>query len=104
ERFHPQRIVSVHAHSIGSVLGDAPGVFVDPRGINPRTGRPDDPNPTAATAAAAADDALTQSLFSKARDLVNASRGVSAVDRSRAFAGHVSAGTTGPANVHYPST
>jgi uncharacterized protein DUF4157 len=38
EHFHPERIASVHAHSLKSVPGDAPGIFVDPRGIDPTTG------------------------------------------------------------------
>lgn len=31
ERFQPQRVASIHAHSLKSVQGDAPGIFVDPR-------------------------------------------------------------------------
>lgn len=38
ERFQPERIASVHAHSLKNIVGDAPGIFVDPRGVDPRTG------------------------------------------------------------------
>jgi len=31
ERFQPQRVASIHAHSSKNVQGDAPGVYVDPR-------------------------------------------------------------------------
>ena len=31
ESFHPERIASVHAHSLKNDPGDAPGIFVDPR-------------------------------------------------------------------------
>lgn len=60
ERFNPQRIVSVHAHRLTKGVGDAPGVFVDPRGIDPRTGAVKD------SAAVTADDALTTELMSRA--------------------------------------
>jgi hypothetical protein len=40
ERFMPERIASVHAHSLGSKLGDAPGIFVDPRKTGPTTSDP----------------------------------------------------------------
>jgi Domain of unknown function (DUF4157) len=39
ESFHPERIASVHAHGLGSTPGDAPGIFVDPRGVDPSTGK-----------------------------------------------------------------
>lgn len=32
ERFRPERIVSVHAHRPSQTQGDAPGIYVDPRG------------------------------------------------------------------------
>ncbi|HYH78831.1 MAG TPA: DUF4157 domain-containing protein [Longimicrobium sp.] len=38
EHFQPERIASVHAHSLKSIPGDAPGIFVDPRGVDPVTG------------------------------------------------------------------
>lgn len=38
ERFQPERLATVHAHSLQSTIGDAPGIFVDPRGIDPTTG------------------------------------------------------------------
>ena len=38
EHFRPERIASVHAHSLKSIPGDAPGIFIDPRGVNPTTG------------------------------------------------------------------
>jgi hypothetical protein len=31
ERFRPQRVASIHAHSLKDVQGDAPGIFVDPQ-------------------------------------------------------------------------
>jgi hypothetical protein len=31
ERFQPQRVATIHAHSSKDVQGDAPGIFVDPR-------------------------------------------------------------------------
>ncbi|HEY7875683.1 MAG TPA: DUF4157 domain-containing protein [Actinomycetota bacterium] len=37
ERFQPERLASIHAHSLKTVVGDAPGIFVDPRGIDPAT-------------------------------------------------------------------
>jgi N-acetyl-anhydromuramyl-L-alanine amidase AmpD len=37
ERFRPQRIASVHGKRVRRVPGDAPGIFVDPRGVNPGT-------------------------------------------------------------------
>jgi hypothetical protein len=40
ERFQPERMASVHAHSLKSTPGDAPGISVDPRGMDPRTGQP----------------------------------------------------------------
>ena len=52
ERFHPERIASVHAHSLKSIPGDAPGIFVDPRGVDPTTGEVTD------AAQAAEDDVL----------------------------------------------
>ncbi len=42
EHFQPERIASVHAHSLKKTAGDAPGIFVDPRGMDPRTGLPAD--------------------------------------------------------------
>lgn len=39
ERFQPERLATVHAHSLKTTIGDAPGIFVDPRGIDPATGR-----------------------------------------------------------------
>jgi hypothetical protein len=38
ERFRPERIASVHSHQLRRIRpGDGPGVFVDPRGIDPAT-------------------------------------------------------------------
>jgi hypothetical protein len=31
ERFQPERVASIHAHSLKGVQGDAPGIFEDPR-------------------------------------------------------------------------
>ena len=39
ERFQPERLASVHSHSLKSAVGDAPGMFVDPRGLDPKTGK-----------------------------------------------------------------
>lgn len=92
ERFKPERIVSVHAHGLGTTVGDAPGVFVDPRGTDPRTGAATDP------AANAADQALTQSL------LAHSSAATPAAQRGAAFAGNAPrAGSTTP-NVLYTSS
>jgi len=38
EHFQPERIASVHAHSLKNTPGDAPGMFVAPRGVDPTTG------------------------------------------------------------------
>jgi hypothetical protein len=64
ERFRPERIVSVHAHRPSSRRGDAPGIFVDPRGgvdrdsagLATRT----------RTAEGRADDALTRRMLDRA--------------------------------------
>ncbi|MFD9892302.1 DUF4157 domain-containing protein [Amycolatopsis sp. NPDC059027] len=91
ERFKPTRIVSVHSHSLTSKIGDAPGVFVDPRGTDPNTGKLTDPK------AAAADDALTQELLAKTRSHARDAR-------PSAFAGNAPRRTEIAPNVHYSSS
>jgi hypothetical protein len=67
-------------------------VFVDPRGVDPRTGRVTDP------AAMAADDALTASLLAQSR------ANTPGALQAQAFAGNAPRrGTTGP-NVRYTSS
>jgi len=73
ERFQPERIASVHAHSVPGNRGDGPGIFVDPRG-----GVTDPAHPTesgAATATGQADDRLAQEMLTRAEsDLSGAAR------------------------------
>ncbi|MGC0417769.1 hypothetical protein [Embleya sp. AB8] len=109
ERFKPDRIVSVHAHERVKVEGDAPGVFVDPKGgIDPVTRK-------ARNQAGAADDELTRQLAVRAAEYVPAAL------RNEAFAGNTfvrgsakNAGSSknagsredvgSPGNVHYASS
>jgi hypothetical protein len=73
EHFQPERIASVHAHSVPGSRGDGPGVFVDPRG-----GVTDPVRPTrsgAATADGQADDQLARAMLTQAEvDLSGAAR------------------------------
>jgi hypothetical protein len=99
ETFKPTRIVSVHAHGTGKKVGDAPGVFVDPRGTNPRTGALDDPDPKAAAAAQAEDLDLTSRLLSAAQWRVTRRGG-----RREAFTGNAPhPGSTSPNLVYATS-
>jgi len=61
EHFHPERIASVHAHSLKSIPGDAPGIFVDPRGVDPATGA------VTNAAQAAEDDRLATAMVREGR-------------------------------------
>jgi hypothetical protein len=61
EHFQPERIASVHAHSLKSIPGDAPGIFVDPRGVDPTTGAVTD------AAQAAEDDRLATAMVTRGR-------------------------------------
>jgi Domain of unknown function (DUF4157) len=61
EHFHPERIASVHAHSLKSTPGDAPGMFVDPRGVDPTTGA------VTNAAQAAEDDRLATAMVREGR-------------------------------------
>jgi hypothetical protein len=92
ERFQPTRIVSVHSHGPSQKVGDAPGVFVDPRGIDPSTGK------VTAPAAVAADDGLTQKLLARAQLLTP--EGI----RAKAFAGNAPKKGTKDPNVRYATT
>jgi hypothetical protein len=62
EHFHPERIASVHAHSLKNLPGDAPGIFVDPRGVNPTTGA------VTNAAQAAEDDRLAAAMVRTGRN------------------------------------
>ncbi|MFI1580245.1 hypothetical protein [Embleya sp. NPDC020630] len=84
ERFKPQRVVSVHAHGLTTKEGDAPGVFVDPRGIDPRTQAVTD------KAAGEADDRLTARLAGRAAEKVPEDL------RAAAFAGNTFRKTSAP--------
>jgi hypothetical protein len=100
ERFQPERIASVHGHSLKRVVGDAPGIFVDPRGIDPRTG--------AVTNAAqgAEDDRLATAMVREGRSRLAATP-LPATTRGRApfdpFFGNAPAGSSS-SSVHYAST
>ena len=57
ESFKPQRLASLHAHSLSCIPGDAQGIFVDPRGgLDATTGKP-------LTAEGISDDAFTGKLL-----------------------------------------
>ncbi|HEX8693771.1 MAG TPA: DUF4157 domain-containing protein [Longimicrobium sp.] len=63
EHFKPSRIASVHAHRPSSTKGDAPGIYVDPRGgIDASTDK-------ALTAEGQADDKLAQDMLAAAGKL-----------------------------------
>lgn len=100
ERFQPERIASVHAHSLKRTVGDAPGIFVDPRGIDPRTGAVID------AAQASEDDRLATAMVREGRSRL-ASAPLPTRRGRRApfdpFTGNAAAGS--PAStVHYAST
>jgi hypothetical protein len=61
EHFQPERIASVHAHSLKKIPGDAPGIFVDPRGVDPTTGA------VTNAAQAAEDDRLATAMVKRGR-------------------------------------
>jgi hypothetical protein len=60
ENFQPERIASIHAHSVPGRRGDAPGVFVDPRG---GYGGGSPTSVGAATAEGQADDQLALAML-----------------------------------------
>jgi len=60
EHFKPSRIASVHAHQPSTQKGDAPGIYVDPRGGIDRT------TDTALTAEGKADDKLAAAMVAAA--------------------------------------
>lgn len=62
EHFQPERIASVHAHSLKITPGDAPGIFVDPRGVDPTT------NVTTNAALANQDDRLAAAMVIEGRN------------------------------------
>jgi hypothetical protein len=65
EHFQPERIASVHAHSVPGRRGDGPGVFVDPHsGV---TSAADPTHSGAATAAGRDDDALATAMLDRER-------------------------------------
>ncbi|HYW14089.1 MAG TPA: DUF4157 domain-containing protein [Longimicrobium sp.] len=65
EHFKPERIASVHAHSLKKTPGDAPGIFVDPRGMDPQTGLPT--GLAADAVEAAEDDRLATAMVTRGR-------------------------------------
>jgi hypothetical protein len=63
EHFKPSRIASVHAHSPSTKKGDAPGIYVDPRGgIDSKSDK-------ARTAEGQADDKLVTDMLAHAKPL-----------------------------------
>jgi len=92
ERFQPERVASIHAHSVSSARGDAPGIFVDPRGgFNTATDTP-------STAEGLEDDALATRMLTEAQRLNRANPGA----RADAFSGNTS--TTWPGSITAPYT
>ena len=73
EQFQPERIASIHAHSVPGSRGDGPGIFVDPRG---GVAKPNDPTRSdAKTADGRADDQLARAMLTGAEaDLSGAAR------------------------------
>ncbi|HYO50662.1 MAG TPA: hypothetical protein VEW94_12500 [Chloroflexia bacterium] len=83
ERFQPSRIASVHAHRPSTRVGDAPGIFVDPRGgfdrakatppakgkATPTTTPTPTPQDKARTPEGQADDELAKAMLGHARGL-----------------------------------
>jgi hypothetical protein len=73
EHFQPERLASIHAHSVPGGRGDGPGIFVDPRGgvTNPR----DPTHSEAATPEGREDDRLAQEMLTRAEsDVAGAAR------------------------------
>ena len=87
ERYRPERIASVHAHSLKTDAGDAPGIFVDPRADDPAT----------KTDESAQDDKLTQDMLAFARGHAKAPGG--GKFPSDPFVGNKD--VKGSPNVHY---
>ena len=90
ERTHPERIATVHAHSLQNVQGNAPGIFVDPRGMDPTTGTTTDPK------LAAEDDRLASAMVRAGRARVSTIKH----QPTDPFAGNIARGKL-PASVHY---
>ena len=89
ERYRPERIASVHAHSLKSTAGDAPGIFVDPRADDPATAQDE----------TAQDDKLTQDMLAFARGHAKSPDGKFPTDP---FVGNKD--VKGSPNVHYASS
>jgi hypothetical protein len=101
ERFQPERIASIHAHSLKSTVGDAPGIFIDPRGIDPRSGA------VTNSGQAAEDDRLATAMVREGRSRLGTNPLPPRAGGKKApfdpFKGNAPAGT--PAStVHYAST
>jgi hypothetical protein len=73
ERFQPNRIASVHAHRPSTNVGDAPGIYVDPRGgfdrAKPAAKGKATPQDKAKTPEGQADDDLANAMLGHARGL-----------------------------------
>jgi hypothetical protein len=97
ERFQPERLASVHAHSLSedAAQGNAPGIFVDPRGVNADTGKPTDPTNPALASQTAADDDLARRLVVAGRSQFGGAR----TGKADPFWGN--RGSSGPTEVRY---
>ncbi len=91
EHLQPERIASVHAHSLKKTVGDAPGIFVDPRGVDPTTGTVTDAKK------AAEDDRLATAMVTQGRSKF----GTAATGTNDPFIGN--APGTSKASVRYAS-
>jgi hypothetical protein len=90
ERIQPERIASVHAHSLRNVQGDAPGIFVDPRGVDPTSGN------VINQSQVDEDDRLAAAMVRTGRTRAGAMTG----NRTDPFAGNIARGSS-PASVRY---
>lgn len=90
ERIQPERIASVHAHSLRNVQGDAPGIFVDPRGVDPTSGN------VINQSQVDEDDRLAAAMVRMGRTRAGAMTG----NRTDPFAGNIARGSS-PASVRY---
>jgi hypothetical protein len=100
ERFQPERIASVHGHKLKGIIGDLPGIFVDPRGLDPRT------RTVTNAAQVAEDDRLATAMVREGRSRLAAAP-LPATTSGNApfdpFAGNAPAGSP-RSTVHYAST